>query len=197
MFSSVLWRSFPDSNWIHSVWSTGHIKRCGKGAHSNRGARKISRNRWFLVGTWGIRALSISVRSTTKMVWSPAIWFDDPIQRSIVSYWDATWNKRQRSIKTPSTWIPTVKKSRRNLYRLLASILFVLMIYNQVSKKDQSARLKSAIQCLIEKNGDASFCPMISVDPFLQKNPKKKYFGWVLAKRPGAGLIDRLPLLNF
>ena len=49
------------------------------------------------------------------------------------------------------------------------------MIYNQVSKKDQSARLKSAIQCLIEKNGDASFCPMISVDPFLQKNLKKKF----------------------
>ena len=49
------------------------------------------------------------------------------------------------------------------------------MVYNQFSKNNQSFRLKTAVQCLVEKKGDGSLCPMISIDPILQKNIQKKF----------------------
>ena len=42
------------------------------------------------------------------------------------------------------------------------------MVYDRVSKEERLGRLTSAIQCLIEQNGDGTRCPQISIDPYLQ-----------------------------
>ena len=48
------------------------------------------------------------------------------------------------------------------------------MVYDRVSKEEQLGRLTNAIQCLIEKNGDGTHCPQISIDPYLQKGIQNK-----------------------
>ena len=68
-----------------------------------------------------------------------------------------------------------MKISRRNQYQLLALVLVVLMICDRISKRDQSSRLRDAIQCFIEQKGAGEFCPEISVEPILQKSIQKKF----------------------
>ena len=67
-----------------------------------------------------------------------------------------------------------MKISRRNCYRLLAVTIVAFMVYDRVLKEERLSRLTSAIQCLIEQNGDGTHCPQISIDPYLQKAIQNK-----------------------
>ena len=68
-----------------------------------------------------------------------------------------------------------MKMSRPNWYRLLALFLAGLVIYDRVLGESRSRELREAVRCLLQKNGDSSLCPRISVDPMLQPSIQSKF----------------------